>query len=189
MCEAALINACESPSDLPWAYINTATQRIYARQYQEAQESATDGNEYDQKLSYERVASGDELHLRDLPGLWRAAGLTGDLIAVLRARAEGRHWRELAEYLTNQSGKSFTRSQVEASRGKLRRLQNKLCATALAASQWRRRSSHATIYRERVPDGGQWKGLWAYAHAYEGEELEILREIVFHERRRLFREN
>ena len=177
-----------SPTDSPWAYINTATQRIYERQYQTTDTSESGGNEYDRKLSYERVETGDELQIEDLPGLWRAAGLTEDLIRVLQARAEGLKWRELPEYLRDRTGAPFDRRRVEAARGKLRRLKSRLRAAGLAASQWKPRSTHATVYRERVPDGVPWGGRWTYAHRYQGEELEVLGDLARQERIKLFRE-
>jgi hypothetical protein len=177
-----------SPSDSPWAYINTATQRIYERQYQTTDTSESDGNEYDRKLSYERVETGDELQIEDLPGLWRAAGVTEDLIRVLLARAEGVKWRELPEYLTERTGELFDQRRVEAIRGKLRTLKRRLRAAGMAASQWKPRSADGTVYRERVPDGGPWFGRWTYAHKYSGEELEVLGDLARQEWIKLFRE-
>jgi hypothetical protein len=177
-----------SPSDSPWAYINTATQRIYKRHYQATDESESDGNEYDKKLSHERIETGDELQIEDLPGMWRAAGVTEDLIRVLQARAEGVKWRELPEYLTDRTGELFDRRRVEAIRGKLRTLKSRLRAAGLAASQWKPRSTDGTAYRERVPDGVSWRGRWTYAHRYQGEELEVLGDLARQEWIKLFRE-
>ncbi len=176
-----------SPSDSPWAYINTATQRMYKRQYQATDESDNDGDEIDQKPSCARIATGDELELEDTPALWRAAGLTEDSVRVLRAKVAGKKWNELPEYLTKQTGASFDARRVEAARGELRRRKSKLRAAVLAASRWRPPSTSHTVYRERVPDGARWSGLWTYAHRYHGEELEVLGDLARHERSKLFR--
>ena len=177
-----------SPKDAPWAYINTATQRIYKQHYQATDEPESGGNEVDQKLSYEGITTGDELQIEDLPGVWQAAGVTEDLIRVLQARAEGLKWRELPEYLTERTGELFDRKRVEATRGKLRTSKSRLRAAGLAASKWKPRSTDGTVYRERVPDGGPWGGRWTYAHRYGGEELEILADLACQERIKLFRE-
>jgi hypothetical protein len=176
-----------SPSDSPWAYINTATQRMYERHYEETVESEKYAKEIDQKLSYKRIASGDELQLEDTPALWRAADLNQDSVQVLRARATGKKWHELPEYLTNQTGASFDGRRVEAARGALRRGNCKLCATAIANTKWKPPSTGGTVYKERLPDGEPWNGLWTYAHRYRGEELEVLGDLARQEWNKLFR--
>ena len=177
-----------SPSDSPWAYMNRATRRIYGRKYKEISIFKHHGNTHDQKLEYEQIAAGDELHIEDFQDVCRAAGLSEDLSAVLLARAQGKKWRELPKYLSNQTGELVDARMVEAGRGKLRRLQHDLRVTAFATSGWKPQSASGTVYRERVPDGAPWGGLWTYAHKYQGEELEILGDLARDGLRKLIRE-
>jgi hypothetical protein len=178
-----------SPSDTPWAYINTATHRLYRRQYQGHYESGNEGSEVYQKRAFVRIETDNELQIENTPGLWKAAGLTKDTIAVLLARAAGIKWREMPAYLTDQTGASVDAQRVEAARGKLRRLKTKLRAAGWVASQWKPRSTSGSVYRERVPDGVPWGGLWTYAHRYQGEELEILGELARQDWNKRFRKN
>jgi hypothetical protein len=170
------------PSDKPWAYINTATRRIYRRHYQ-TEEDCNGGTPADER--YDATDSGDELHIADVPKTLRAAGLTNDAITVLNAKAQGRR-SELRSNLMDCAGKPMSPRQVEALRGKIRRGAKRLRAAAIAASTWRPRLSSAMVYRERVPDGELWQGLWTYSHKYQGEELELLRLVMFEERENLF---
>ena len=176
-----------SPLDSPWAYINRATHRIFNREYPATHESGWNGNDFDQKLFWKGMESGDELHLEDTSSVCRAAGLTEDLIAVLRAQAEGLTWRQMPEYLTDQTGILFDRRRVEAVRGNLRRRKNKLRSAGLAASQWKPSSTSGTVFRERLPDGKLWNGRWTFAHRYHGEELEILGDVIRQGLSKLFR--
>jgi hypothetical protein len=43
------------------------------------------------------------------------------------------------------------------------------------------------VYRERLSARGPWNGLSTYAHASQGEQLEILLEVMQEERKNLFR--
>jgi hypothetical protein len=43
------------------------------------------------------------------------------------------------------------------------------------------------VYLERLSDGCLWNGLSTYAHASQGEELEILLDVMLEERKNLFR--
>jgi hypothetical protein len=57
----------------------------------------------------------------------------------------------------------------------------------VAASTWKPGLSTSTVYRERMPDGELWQGLWTYAPRYQGEELELLRLVMREERKNLFK--
>jgi hypothetical protein len=184
------------PADNPWAYINTVTQRIYQRQYQDPQDGKGARKTYkddqeadraDQRRSYALVEAGHELAVEDVPGVLRANGFTEDMIAVALARFDGRAWREIGPYLTIQSGTLWPSRRVEAARGGLRRAKT-LRNRRLANSVWRPRSTSAMVYRERVPDGRPWGGLWNYAHRYQGGELDVLRDIQTQERLELFKQ-
>ena len=181
------------PSDNPWAYINTATQRIYQRHYEDPHDckgdrkTHKDDRKADRRRSYALVEAGDELAVEDAPGVLRANGFTEDMIAVALARVDGKAWREIGPYLTIQSGTSWPSRRVEAARGALRRAKT-LRNRRLANSVWRPRSTSAMVYRERVPDGRPWRGLWNYAHRYQGEQLEVLQDIQIQERLKLFKQ-
>jgi len=172
-----------SPSAKPWAYINTATKGIYERHYQ-TEEDCNGGSPADDQ--YDATGSSDELHIADVPKTLHAAGLTDDVITVLNAKARGRT-SEPRSNLMDCDGKPMSPRQVEALRGKLRRGAKRLRAAAIAASTWKPRSSEAMVYRERVPDGKLWQGLWTFSHRYQGEELELLRLVMCDERKNLFR--
>ena len=59
-------------------------------------------------------------------------------------------------------------------------------AAMIGTSTWKPTSSKAMVYRERVPDGELWQGRWTYSHKYLGEELELLRLVMWEERKNLF---
>jgi hypothetical protein len=178
-----------SPSDAPWAYINQATQRVYERQYEETAESENQGREVGPQRSNGPCETGDALQLEVTPDLWRAAGITEEVVAVLEARAAGKQWHELPEYLTALTGTSFDSRRIEAARGKLRRRQDKLRIVGLAASHWGPRPGWETVYLERLPHGEPWSGHRTYAHKYQGEELEVMGDLMRQERSKLFRKN
>jgi hypothetical protein len=178
------------PCDKPWAYINTATQRIYARHYQETDEA--DRQEANSTLPQNQIdsgiqATGDDLVVENIRNVFRAAGCTKDMVDVLTAKeAEGKKWYELPEYLTRQTGALWDMRRVEAARGGLRRRKDKLRAAGVASSKWKPRQTDKSVYRERLPDGALWNGLSTYAHRFQGEELEILNEVLLHEWMKLF---
>lgn len=130
-------------------------------------------------------ATGDELASGDLQSVIRAAS-TPDVIDVLTARAKGKKWSELSPYLTSQTGSSWDGRRVEASRARFRRQKGKLRIQALAGSKWKPRRVNGTVYRQRLPDGSEWRGKWTYCHIYTGDDLEVYREVMAHERRKLF---
>jgi hypothetical protein len=169
------------------------TRRIYERDYQEAEETATDLHEFKPAFHCEQVVGGgqpssDDLVLNNVLKVYRAAGCPEDSIEVFQAtRLQGKKLRELPEYLSSKTGSPWDARRVEAARGRLRRREHKLHAVALASSRWKRPQTRTAVYRERLPDGASWNGLWTYAHSYHGEELELLYEIMSRERSRLFR--
>jgi hypothetical protein len=179
-----------SPSDKPWAFINTATQRIYERHYRETDESE---RAYDPTFSCEQIdrgsqPTGDEFVIEDILNVLRTAGCTEDLMAIVIAKAKGRKWRELPEYLTGQTGTLWDARRVEAARGRLRRERRRLRAVALESLQWKPRQTDGTVYRQRLPDGALWNGVWTYEHTYKGKELQLLRDIALQEWRDLLRQ-
>jgi hypothetical protein len=111
-----------SPSDRPWAYINTATKLIYGQHYQANQDPNVDPSVDDGDLErYDDVKdSGDELYVDDIPKALHAAGFSNDTITVLNAKAQGR-LSELQASLTDAVGKPLSALQVEALRRKVRR--------------------------------------------------------------------
>ena len=177
------------PSAKPWAYINTATKRIYERHYQDKKNrndcTLTDAG--DRERSYDSTDSGDELHIPDIPKTLRAAGFANDAIKVMKAKAEGRRLSGLQSHLTDCAGKPMSAREVEALRGKLRRGAKKMLEVAMGASAWKSRSSSSTVYRERLPDGEFWQGLWTYAHKFQGMDVDILQAVMSHERRNLYK--
>jgi hypothetical protein len=177
-----------SPLDRPWAYINTATKRIYDRYYrtEEDCDDSTIADESDLKRYYDSPDSGGECHVPDILTTLQTAGFT-DAIAVLNAKAQGRKLSGLQSSLTDGAGKLMSTRQVEALRGRLRRGVKRMRAVAMGASTWKPGSSSSTVYRERLPDGKLWQGLWTYSHKYQGEELEILRSVLREERKNLFK--
>jgi hypothetical protein len=169
-----------SPTDKPWAYINAATKRIYHRYYQEM--DGSEDEQYDPTWS-EEIGRGieptdDDLALDNILEAFQAAGCTEDEIAFSRATAEGKKLRELPEHLASQTGTLWDERRVEAARGRLRRRKHKLRAVALSRSRWTLPRVNGTVYRQRFPDGAEWQGLWTYAHKYQGEELEVLNDII-----------
>jgi hypothetical protein len=184
-----------SPLDKPWAFLNTATQRIYKRDYQNTEVLPPHSPDAVTALRSDLIASrsqltGDDLVVNNVGDVFKAAGWTQDSIEVRMATIAGKKWRELPEYLSNNSGSAWDGRRVEAARGRLRRLdEQELRDVALASSEWSQRQKNGTVYRQRLPDGAPWNGLWTYAHPYQGEELEILREIMLEERKKLLRKN
>jgi len=183
-----------SPIDKPWAFINAITKRIFEREYADRNRSTALQQKYAPASSQERNGeqsdgqpTGDELVVEDILGILPAAGCTPDSISVLTGRARGKKWRDLSEYLTGETGTPWDRRRVEAARASLGRQKGELRAAALASSQWKPRPNSGTVYRERLPDGSSWNGLWTYSHVYQGEELEVLRDVMAKERMKLFR--
>jgi|SRR5579871_2572639 len=173
-----------SPLDKPWAYINTATRRLYERHYQEHSDSRV-------PLSFEPNARAphameDQLVVENPIEVFRAAGCTDDEMEVLAARVAGQKWHQLSQYLTTQTGHAWDARRVEAARGKLKRSQGKVRTAAIMHSHWKQATAHNTIYRERLPDGAEWSGSWTWSHTHQGEELEIVRAVMEEERRSLY---
>jgi hypothetical protein len=160
-----------SPADNPWAYINTATQRIFKRHYQNTER----GTRNEPLVERDSSESGDELRIADSSELLRAGGFDIDAITVLKAKAQGRTWVDLQSHLTDGAGRPISAEKVRAVSRQFRRLAPTLRPSALTRSTWMPRSSSNSVYKERVPDGELWKGSWTYAHKYQGEELEQLR--------------
>lgn len=173
-----------SPGDKPWAYINSATRRIYARDYQTEEK----WNSGEGAVERDSTESGDELRFADLPKLLQASGFRNDAIAVLNAKAEGRKWSEIQAYLTDGVSTPISSRQVNAASRRFRRAAQKLRLAAIALSTWKPRSSGHSVYRERLPDGALWSGLWTYAHRYQGEHLELMRLVMNHERKNLYKD-
>jgi hypothetical protein len=171
-----------SPADKPWAYINTATQRISERHYQTG-EKPYRGIDPDKRDATE---TGDGLHIADTPRMLQDVGVGGDAIAVLKAKAEGRRSLDIQSHLADSAGNSISARKAKARR-ELRTKANTMYAAAMAASTWRPRSSSDPVYRERLPDGKPWGGLWTFAHTLQGEDLELMRQIVDDERKNLYR--
>lgn len=169
-----------SPGDKPYAYVNTATRRIYRRYYQETNESESE--RYDRtrskKIDQRIEPTGDDLALDDILEAFQVAGCTDDEIAFCQATAEGKTLRELPEHLTRQTDTLWDERRVEAARGRLRRRRHKLRAAALSRSRWTSPRNNGPVYRERVPDGAEWQGLWTYTFTYEGDDLEILNDMI-----------
>ena len=86
-----------SPADNPWAYINTATQRIFKRHYQNTERGTRDGP----LVERDSTESGDELRIADSSELFQAGGFDIDAITVLKAKAQGRSWLDLQSHLTD----------------------------------------------------------------------------------------
>ncbi len=177
-----------SPSDKPWAYVNTATKLIYRKWYRVKPDLHVHASVDDGDLEHydDSKDSGDELYVDDIPKALHAAGFSNDAITVLNAKAE-RRLSELQSNLTDAAGKPLSALQVEALRRKVRREAKKIRAKMVAASTWKPGSSSGTVYRERLPDGELWQGLWTYAHKYQGEELELLLLVMREERKNLFK--
>jgi hypothetical protein len=171
------------PLDRPWAYINTVTQRLYERHYQEDSESCPMRAEASARDSH---PIGDELGVENQIEVFRAAGCGDEEMKVLLGRAAGKKWNQLPQYLTLQTGHPWDARRVHAARGKLRRSQGKVRTAGIAGSHWKRATTHTGVYRERLPDGAEWNGLWTWDHTYQGEELETLRDVMREERSRLF---
>lgn len=182
-----------SPTDKPWAFINETTQRIFEREYADRNRSTALQQKYASASSQRRNGkqadfqpTGDELVIENILGILTAAACTTDSISVLTGRARGKKWRDLPEYLTGETGTSWDRRRVEAARASFVRRKGELRAAALASSQWKPRPNGQTVYRERLPDGSSWNGLWTYSHVYQGEEPEVLRNVMAKERVKLF---
>ena len=177
---------CIGPDDCPWAYINTSTQRLYLRDYQETLQSELHDSTNDSRSSQEMdpgtLVTGDELFVPNVLAGLRGAGCTEDEIALLVARAAGKKLRELPAYLTNRTATEWDGRRVEGARGRFKRRKQRVRAVLLANSQWTPGRNNQTVYRERLPDGANWNGLWTYTHAYQGEQLELLNEIARQER-------
>jgi hypothetical protein len=176
------------PSAKPWAYINTATKRIYERYYKNKnnRNDRTLADDGDLERYDASADNGDELHIPDIPKTLRAAGFPNDAIAVLNAKAQGRR-SDLRLNLTDGAGNSMSARQVEALKRTLRRGKKRMREVAMAASTWKSGSSKAMVYRERVPDGKLWGGSWTYAHKFQGRDVDILQAVMCHERRNLYK--
>jgi hypothetical protein len=176
-----------SPSDKPWAYVSAATKHIYERKYRANQDPNVDASMDDGDLGCDDNSRdrGDELYVDDIPKALHAAGFSNNAITVLNAKAQGR-LSELQSHLTDAAGKPLSALQVENLRRQVRRGAENIRAAIVAASTWKPRSSRSTVFRERVPDGELWQGLWTYAHKYQGEELELLRLVMCEERKNIF---
>jgi hypothetical protein len=153
-----------SPADNPWAYINTATRRIYERNYAEAG-SPNPPKDVDRRPApinkpVRNVGAGDKLTIENLRDVVVNSGCTADGVCVMAARQIGRKWKELPEYLAGLTGTKWDGPRVEAARALIGRKKDELRASVWAGSQWKARSSEAAIYRERVPGGKPRKGLW-----------------------------
>jgi hypothetical protein len=179
-----------SPSDNPWAYINTATRRIYERTY--AETGSANPLEDVGLLPAEinkpvhSVGAGDELFMENLRDVVLNSGCSADAANVMAAREMGKKWKELPKYLTGLTGTNWGEPRVEAARALIGRKKDELRASAWAGSQWKARPSKAAIYRERVPGGAPWNGLWTYSHALQGANVDIAREVIAAERKQLF---
>lgn len=144
-----------SPGDNLWAYINTATRRIYERSYAE---TGSPNPLKDVELSpaqidkrSQSVGDGDQLFIENLSDVALKSGCSADAASVMVARESGTKWKELPELLTGQTGTEWGPLRVEAARASIRQKKDKLLASAWVGSQWKARSSQAGIYRERVP--------------------------------------
>ena len=181
------------PSDNPWAYINKTTQLIYQRYYATGNGTADPqgvvaGTSRDQNLKEsDSTTIGDELVVENIFDIVQNSECSTDATIVEIARAQGKKWNELPEYLIGLTGTCWDRRRVETARGSFRRQKGKLRAAALAGSNWKPRPNGGSVYRERVPDGAAWNGLWTYSHTLQGDDLEIYREVMFNERKKLFR--
>jgi len=182
-----------SPGDNPWAYLNTATRRIYQRGYLDG-----NGPTHPQKVPAglspqpkrsrtDPVPAGDELVVENIFDIIQNAGCSPDATTVAMARLEGKTWSELPEHLTTLTGANWDRRRVEAARGSFRRKKGKLRAAALAGSCWKPGPNSGFVHRQRLRDGAAWNGLWTYAHTLQGDDLEIYREVMANERKKLFR--
>jgi hypothetical protein len=180
-----------SPRDKPWAYINTATRRIYERSY--AEETGAGNPLEDAGLSRAEIDkqapkadAGDELFIENLRDVVLNSGCSTDAASVMVAREIGKKWKELPKYLTGTTGTKWDRRRVEAARASIGRHKDALRACAWAASQWKGRSGQAAIYRERLPGGGPWNGSWIYSHSLQGANVDIYGEVMAAERKNLF---
>ncbi|MCU1340196.1 MAG: hypothetical protein JWO19_5777 [Bryobacterales bacterium] len=172
-----------SPIDKPWAYINTATRRIYERDYQTDEK----WNGANNPIERDSTESGDELYVADFPKMLEVSRFSNNAIAVMNAKAEGRKWSEIQSHLTDGIRKPISASEVNAISRRFRRAAQKLRPAAIADSTWKPRTSSHSVYRERLPNGEPWGGLWTYTHRYQGKELELLRLVMNHERKNLFK--
>jgi hypothetical protein len=176
-----------SPRDMPWAYINKTTRRIYERSYGEVAEGA-DPLEVTSRWPAqidERVqdaTAGGQLIVENLADVVRNGGCSADVASILAARLAGKKWKELPKYLTDSTGTPWDRQRVEAARKSFGTHKKKLGAAALGRFQWKPGSSQGTIYRERLR-----KGRWTYSHSLQGNALEDYRTVMLAERKNLFR--
>lgn len=179
-----------SPGDNPWAYLNKATRRIYARSYEETgsanplEEEGLSPFQIDKRS--QSIGAGDELFIENLRDVVLNSGCSADAASVMAARKIGKKWKDLPKYLTGLTGTEWDWPRVEAARASIRRKKGELRVSALAGSQWKARSSNAAIYRERVPGGALWEGSWTYSHSLQGANVDITREVIDAERKQLF---
>jgi hypothetical protein len=127
-------------------------------------------------------ADAGELFIENLRDVVLNSGCSTDAASVMVARETGKKWKDLPKYLTWLTGTKWTRRRVEAARASIGRHKDALRASAWAASQWKRRSGQAGIYRERLPGGGS----WIYSHSLQGANVDIYGEVMAAERKNLF---
>ena len=75
---------------------------------------------------------------------------------------------------------------MEAARAWIGRQKDKLRAAAWAASEWKPPLHKATSYKERLPQGAPWNGLSTFSHSLRGANVDIYREVMAAERKKLF---
>jgi len=168
-----------SPKDNPWAYINTVTQRISARYYETKQEltSVVDASTCDS------AEAGTEIIIADLKKPLQSVGISNDAIAVLQAKGQTQRSSQEQAYLADRPA-NWSHARLAKARRELRTRRKDIRSAVMAASRLKPRSSRALVYKERVPE---WGGRWTYAHSFQGEELELMNQIMKQERKNLYK--